>query len=146
MRVSRTKPSRRDVSVAPPTLAKCLTRLIGRGSRGLHFLERAGLVEADRFKEAAPDAVLPCLRHYLVPGEVGHVERVDHPLAEGGDVRGGDVEAELRYRMREIVEEAVPVEALHFDHGETVGQFVRHRHLRLDREGVAAAARRALAG
>ena len=68
--------------------------------------------------------------------QIGDVEHVDHALAEGRDMRRGDVEVELRQRRGQLVEQARPVEPGHLDHGVAVRPLVVDGHLGLDREGL----------
>ena len=68
----------------------------------------------------------------LVADEIGHVEDVDRPLAEGRDMGRGDVEVEVGDRPREVVEEARPVEAGGLDHGELVRQRIVDADLGLE--------------
>src|SRR3984957_20858335 len=81
-------------------------------------------------------------REDLRPEQIGHVEHVDRALAEGRDVRRGDVEVELGQRGGELVEQAGAVEAAYLDHGVAVRPGIVDVDLWLDREGLDAALRR----
>ena len=85
------------------------------------------------------------MRH-LLAREIRDVEHVDGLLAEGRDVRRGDVEEEVGQRARQLVEQARPVAPGHLDHGELIGERIVDDDLRLDREGHDAARRRAALG
>src|SRR5688500_15493551 len=126
--VSRTKPNSREASVAPPTLVNCLMRLMGRGStaacsRSLG-LWCACLVETDGFQKRPADAVLPRLGGDLMGGQIGDVEGIDDPLAKGGNVGRGDIQAELGHAVGQVVKQPMTVEALHFDDREAIRQLV----------------------
>ena len=134
MKMSRTKPRRRLVAVAPPTVAKFLRSDMRRGSRwrdgvsppGARTLDRGRGRRAPSFTPA-PSAGRGAARSApgrrrrlpaaggsppraglgdLVAEKIGHVEDVDRALAEGRDMGRGDVEAEVRDRPGEVVEEA----------------------------------------
>jgi hypothetical protein len=68
----------------------------------------------------------------FVAGQVGDIERVDHLLAEGGDVRGMDVEFEVGQCACDLGEQTGAIEAFDLDNRELVGERVGNRHLRLD--------------
>ena len=70
------------------------------------------------------DLLVPRLADDLCAGEVGHVEHVDGPLAEGRDMRRGDIEIEPIKRLGQFVEEADAVEPVDLDHGEAVGELL----------------------
>src|SRR5690242_6138481 len=115
--------------VAPPTVANFLTRLtddtgatveglvseltigwkisFGCGP-GLGCPGMAALVEG--FDEHRAYFCLAGRVFDLLAGQVGDVEGVDNLFAEGGDVRGGDVEGEVGKRACDLREQAGPVE------------------------------------
>src|SRR5262245_5639731 len=66
------------------------------------------------------DRGLACRRRDFGAEQVGDVEHIDHPFAEGSDMGRGDVEVELRQCRRQFVEETRPVETGHFDHRMTL--------------------------
>ena len=97
-------------------------------------------VAAEDGQEALLDRLLAPLARHLLVGEVGDVENVHRLLAEGGDVRRGDVEVEVGQRAGELVEQAGAVEARDLHHRELVGERVVDQHLGRHREGADGAA------
>ena len=79
----------------------------------------------------------------LLAGEVGDVERIDHLFAERGDVRGRNIERQIRERAGDLGEQAGAVEALHLDHREAVRMRIADIGARFDAKGFRAALRRA---
>src|SRR5262245_665420 len=71
-----------------------------------------------------------------MPDQVGDIENVHRTLAEGRDMRRGDVETEVGNGAGQIIEKARPVEARRLDDGELVRQFVVDQDLGLQREGL----------
>src|SRR5690242_20594014 len=100
MNMSRTKPRMRLDAVPAPTVAKFFRRDItgcAANSRRLPPLRRSGFrrLAVEGGGEAAADGSFAGGVGDLVAGEIGYVENVDHPLAEGRDMGRGDVEVEV---------------------------------------------------
>ncbi len=74
----------------------------------------------------------------MVAGQVGDIEHIDRLLAEGGDLRRGDVEIEAEQRFGDVIEQADTVEAVDFDDGEAVRRLIVHHDPRLDAKGAEA--------
>src|SRR5581483_10131194 len=64
--------------------------------------------------------------------KVGDIKNVDRTLAEGRNMRRGDVEVQARKRVGEIVEKPRPVETGDFDHAVAVGPGVVDGNFRHD--------------
>src|SRR5262249_57134697 len=77
-------------------------------------LRRGGREQGD---ERALDGRLPRRRGDLRPEQIGDVEHVDHALAEGRHVGGGDVEGKLRQGRRQLEQQAGAIEPGDLDHG-----------------------------
>src|SRR5262249_33228376 len=63
----------------------------------------------ERGDERALDGGLPRRRGDLRAEQIGDVEHVDHALAEGGDVGGGDVEGELRQGRGQLEQQTAAI-------------------------------------
>ena len=96
---------------------------------------RASCARGKRLQQPLANGRLAALAGDLLAGEIGHVEHVDRLLAEGGDMRRGDVEIEIGDLARHVIEQAGAVEPVDLDDGQRIGQRVVDRHLRLDGEG-----------
>ena len=68
--------------------------------------------------------------------KIRDVEHVDGALAERRDVGRRDVEAQLRQRRGELIEQARTVETRHLDDGVTVRPLIVDQHFWLDRKGL----------
>ena len=90
--------------------------------------------------QAAADRRLAAGIGDLVADEIGHIEDVDGALAEGDDMRRGDVEIEVGDRPRQVVEQAGTVEAGRLDGGELVRPGVVDEDAGLQRERAKAGA------
>src|SRR5262249_23043076 len=109
MNMSRMKPRMRLEAVPEPTAAKFFRRDMRTvGSRRLAPLGRPRLARlaVESRLQPPPDRSFAGRIGDLVAHQIGHVEDVDHALAEGRDMRRGDVEIEVRNRPGEVVEKA----------------------------------------
>src|SRR6266404_1483929 len=75
-----------------------------------------GVLAGEQMQQRALDRGLPCRRVDLGAEQIGDVEHVAGALAEGRDMGGGDIEVQLRYRRRQLVQQARAVEAGNLDH------------------------------
>src|SRR5690242_2689776 len=89
--------------------------------------------------ERALDCRLSSRRGDLCAEQIGNVEHVDYPLAEGCDMRGRDVEIELGEGRGQLVEQAGAVEPDNLDHRVAMRPLIIDGDRRLDREGTDAA-------
>ena len=122
---------------AAPARHFCRVELAARRQRRRRDLGCGRLLgRREQLQQRALDRHLARRRGDLRAEQVGHVEHVDHALAERRDMRRGDVEAELRQRRGQLVEQARPVEAGHLDHRVAVGPLVVDGDLGLEREGL----------
>src|SRR5262245_66300306 len=75
--------------------------------------------------QGAFDRGLARRRGDLCPHKVRHIKHVNYAFAKRCDMRGGNVEIELRQRCRQFIEKARTVKTGDLDHGVTVGPLDR---------------------
>ena len=109
--------------------------------RGLLCPAVARRLAFQRCRQRRADRLQPHRVFDLRPGEVGHIEGVDHLFAEGRDMGRGDIERKVRQRAGDLREQAGPVEARDLDDGKAVRQRVADVDARLDAEGFRSALR-----
>src|SRR5438874_1571843 len=101
--MSRTKPRTRLTSVSPPTRAADLRSDMNdpSGMSGRYCSGR-GLRHQDS-GEPVLDLPTAAFAYDLGAGEVGDIEHIDRPFAEGRDVGGGDIEIEAVERLGQFI-------------------------------------------